>query len=360
MKTRILSLLLAVCLLLPLAGCSSAPVLMRYGDSSVTVNMYRYWLSTYKGTFMNTYSDMSDTDAFWNSILYDDVTAEQYLNDAVIENVKRTLVCMELFDQYGLKLSKDTTETIDAYIDDMISERANGSKNVFNQTLAAFGINTNMLREIYLCEEKTSQLFSYLYQSGGPRALSSEALETYCRENYVRVRHIYVNDAYAYETDENGYTKYSTSGLPVTRALNAEEAAAAAEKIAAIEQALADGQSFDTVYETYSEDHYYKNGYYLTRTTDFIYEVVDAAFSLEVGETVCVKSDYGTHFLMRLEMDAAPYKNSENADFFDSFDSDAKNADFRQYLDTLLPDVEVDTEELARYSIRDAAVNYSI
>ena len=93
MKTKLIALLLALCTVLSVAGCASSPAVMTYEKDKITSNMYRYWLSTYKGTFMQTYTDMSDTDAFWDSILYDDVTAEQYLNNAVIDNVKRMLVC---------------------------------------------------------------------------------------------------------------------------------------------------------------------------------------------------------------------------------------------------------------------------
>lgn len=359
MKTRILALLSAVLLLLPLAGCAASPAVMNYHKESVSINEYRYWLSTYKGNFMTAYSDMSNTDSFWNSILYDDVTAEEYLNQAVIENVKRTLVCTALFDEYGLKLSDGDIADVDSYISDLIRERANGSKNVLNQSLASFGINVDMLRDICLDEAKTSQLFRYLYGSGGPREMDAEALDAYCAQNYARIRHIYVNDAYTYDMDGDKY-KFDTNGQALTRALTEEEKAEKDKTVSAIEAALAAGEDFTAVYDEYSEDHYYKNGYYLTRTTDFISEVVDAAFSLETGEWTRVDSEYGVHFIQRLEMDPAPYNNADNADFFDSFSSDAKNADFRAYLDTLLPDVEVDSEAISQYSIRDAAINYSI
>ena len=359
MKTRIFALLCAVLLLLPLAGCASAPAVMRYGTKSVSANEYRYWLSTYKGNFLTSYSDMSDTDAFWDSVLYDDVTAEEYLNQAVAENVKRTLVCTALFDEYGLKLSDGAVADVDDYIADLIKERGNGSKNVLNQTLANFGINVDMLRDICLAESKTSQLFSYLYGKGGPREMSTEALDAYCAKNYVRICHIYVNNAYTYDMDGDNY-KFDTTGQALTRALTDAEKSEKDQTVAAIETALDTGEDFLAVYETYSEDHYYKNGYYLTRTTDFIPEVVDAAFSLNVGEWTRVDSDYGVHFILRLEMDSAPYNNADNEDFFGSFASDAKNDDFRAYLDTLLPDVETDDEALSQYSIRDAAVNYSI
>ena len=363
MKTflKLCACLLAAAVLLSLAGCAKDPVAFSYNGTDISTNMYRYWLSSYKGTFMYAYTDMSDTDAFWDSVLFGDVTAEEYLNGAVIDNVKRNLVCLSLFEQYGLSLSDSAVAAIDDYIEELTEEYADGSRQKFNQTLAGYGVNLNMLREIYIMEEKISLLFEYLYADGGPFALTEETLDAYYRENYVRVRHIYVNDAYAYETNDAGYYTYDSAGNAVIRDLTEEELAEKTEKIEAIDKALAEGTDFQTVYETYSEDLYYANGYYLTRETDFISEVVDAAFSLGIGETVRVKSDYGTHYLMRLELDPFAYNDTaSNADFFNGFTDKVKNDDLLRRLNELLPEVTVVEEEVKKYSIRDAAVNYSI
>lgn len=358
---RWIALFLALVLLTMCCSCAADTVdVMQYGKSRITANMYRYWLSSYKGTFLYTYSDMTDSDAFWDSVLYDDVTAEEYLNEAVQDNVKRTLVCMELFREKGLRLPASAEDEIDAYIDDLIQERGGGSKTVFNQELSKLGINTDMLRDIYRYEKQASLLFQTLYAKGGDRALSEEQLEAYYLENYVRVRHIYINDAYVYETDDSGNYRYNADGTLMMRELTADEAETKAATVAKIEADLAAGRDAEEVYNEYSEDTFYKNGYYLTRETNFIPEVVEAAFKLQTGESVKVESDFGTHFLIRMEMDQAPYKNAENADFFPTFESDAKNADFRGYLDTLLPEVEVNREEIDKYSIRDAEINYSI
>ncbi|MBE6561983.1 MAG: hypothetical protein E7662_12750 [Ruminococcaceae bacterium] len=360
MKTKILALLLCAVMLCTLSGCASSPVVMEYGDEEVTVNMYRYWLSTYKGSFMNVYTDMRDTDAFWDSELFEGTTAEEYLTGAVIDNVKRTLVCASLFDSRGLKMSESDLKNIDDYIETLITERADGSRKSFNQMLSVYGINIDMLRKIYTMEDKTSLLFENLYGKDGELALTEEAYEKYCQENYVRIRHIYVNDAYVYETDEKGYYKYDSSGRLQTRDLTADEKAEKAKKIADIEAALAKGEKFDDVYKKYSEDLYYENGYYICATTNFVSDVVVAAMNLEVGKSARVDSDYGTHFILRMEMDEKPYKDTENADFFENFETDAKNAAFYDYLEELLPAVTIDEEALKEYSIRDAVPNYSI
>lgn len=360
MKTKLSALILAVTIVLSTAGCAASPAVMTYEGKTVTINMYRYWLSSYKGSFMNTYTDMSDTDTFWDSILYGDVTAEEYLNTAVAENVRRTLVCSAQFDLLGLTFPDSAKDEIDQYIEELIEERADGSRNSFNQILSQYGINIDMLRQIYTMEDKTSLLFSYLYGEGGANALSEADYASYCENNYVRVRHMYVNNAYAYEVNEDGYYSYDTSGVLKTRALTDAEQAEKAEKIAAIDAALEAGEDFEAVYDAYSEDHYYENGYYLSGTTSFIPEVISAAFSLEIGQWQKLETDYGTHYILRLAMDEKPYEDEDNSDFFSSFESDAKNDHFLHWMEDLIREVEVDEELLDRYSIRDVSPNYSI
>lgn len=362
MKTiRILcAALLVLAMLLPLAGCAADPAALTYGESSITTNMYRYWLSSYKGTFMYTYTDMEDTDTFWDSVQQNGMTAEEYLNGIVLDNAKRNLVCADLFREYGLTLSDTALADIDTYIADLVEQYADGSRRSFNQTLARFGVNADILRDIYVIEDQVTYLYDHLYGENGPRALTDEDYTAYLQDNYVRVRHIYVNNTYAYQMTEEGYYAYDTEGKLITRELTAEELAEKTEKIAAIDKALADGEDFETVYETYSEDLYYENGYYLTRTTDFIDEVVTAAFALELGDTVRLESDFGVHYLMRLELDPSAYGDEKNADFFDGFKDKAAQHDFLTMLDELIQNVEVNEEEISRYSIRDAEANYSI
>jgi len=265
-KTKITAWLAALAVLLSfsvsLSGCAEeGQIVMRYGDSVITDYVYRYWLSTYKGSFLDTYTDMTNTDAFYDSILYDDVTAEAYLNESVKKNVMRNLLCTELFDTFGLSLPKSTEETVDAHIEELITQRADGSRKAFNQMLSEYGINVRMLREIYLNEQKTALLFEHLYGEGGERELQAGDLQKYLEENYVRVRHIYVNNMYAYELDENGYYRYNTNGQVMTRNLTVDEKAEKQAKIDAIEGELGSGARFEDVYTAYSEDQYYENGY---------------------------------------------------------------------------------------------------
>ncbi len=351
--------LTAALLTLALTGCGAGEPVMSFRNADITENEYQFYLATYKANFRAMYKDFEDTDDFYTSVLTEDgLTAGEYLNDAVRHNVQMTLICDGLFDEYGLKLNKSVADAVDEYISDFITEYSGGSKTAFNQALSRYGVNTKMLREIYLRDERAAAVFAHLFGNGGEMALDDSDRTAYLNENYVRVRHIYVNDKYTYAYDEDGYPVYDASGIHQMTALSADEEAAKDALIRAIDESLGTGGDFDEVYAAMSEDQYYANGYYLTRTTaGFITEVVDAAFSLEVGEYVKVESDYGTHYVMRMEMDESPWDEDGNADFFTDYDTVVADAMFTEFVESHLSEVVLNEEILGQYMIEDSPIN---
>lgn len=359
MKNKIISAaaatLLAAC---ALASCSSESV-MTYGSHSINENEFSYYLATYKGKYAQTYADFKNTAEYFSSVVTDDgQTVEDVLYSAVVHNVEMTLVCEQMFDDYGLSLSRSVEDTINSYIDDFVDEYADGSRNKFNAALGAYGVNINMLKKIYLRDEKVSALYDALYGTNGIIGITDEDRQNYLDENYVRVRHIYVNNKYMYATDEDGVQEYTDDGLRKKRELTAEELAAKQALIDAIDESLAEGADFDEVYDAFSEDKYYKNGYYISENMDFIEDVTDSAMSLEVGEYKKIETDYGTHYIMRLEMDEKPWENEDNSDFFDGYDTTVGQALFADMAEEKISEVVLNEEVLGEYTMADSAINY--
>lgn len=359
MKNRIISAaaatLLAAC---ALVSCSSESV-MTYGSHSINENEFSYYLATYKGKYAQTYADFKNTPEYFSSVVTDDgQTVEDVLYSAVVHNVEMTLVCEQMFDDYGLSLSRSVEDTINSYIGDFVDEYADGSRNKFNAALGEYGVNINMLKKIYLRDEKVSALYDALYGTNGIIGITDEDRQNYLDENYVRVRHIYVNNKYMYATDEDGVQEYTDDGLRKKRELTAEELAAKQALIDAIDESLAEGADFDEVYDAFSEDKYYKNGYYISENMDFISDVTDSAMSLEVGEYKKIETDYGTHYIMRLEMDEKPWENEDNSDFFDGYDTTVGQALFADMAEEKISEVVLNEEVLGEYTMADSAINY--
>lgn len=341
-----------------LTACSSGKAVMTYKDSSISENEFVYYLATYKGKFKQVYSDYSDTADFYSAEITDGMTYGEYLNNMVIENVKRTLLCDSLFHEMNLKLDADITGQIDSYIEDYIKEYADGNKNVFNSVLSQYGINSKMLRNIYIRDEYAAAVFNALYGTNGTDPITDKDRDEYLADNYVRIRHIYVNNKFAYETDDDGYPVYTDDGYKSTVPMTGEELEAKNAVISAIDESLAGGGDFEEIYDAFSEDKYYEHGYYITAGTDFITDVIKSAFELEIGEYVKIESDYGTHYIKRLELEETPWKEESNADFFEDFDTDVAEAKFNGYLEALMPDVAVDDDVISTYSVETSATNY--
>ena len=359
MKNKIISAAAATLLVAcALASCSSESV-MTYGSHSINENEFSYYLATYKGKYAQTYADFKNAPEYFSSVVTDDgQTVEDVLYSAVVHNVEMTLVCEQMFDDYGLSLSRSVEDTINSYIDDFVDEYADGSRNKFNAALGAYGVNINMLKKIYLRDEKVSALYDALYGTNGIIGITDEDRQNYLDENYVRVRHIYVNNKYMYATDEDGVQEYTDDGLRKKRELTAEELAAKQALIDAIDESLAEGADFDEVYDAFSEDKYYKNGYYISENMDFIEDVTDSAMSLEVGEYKKIETDYGTHYIMRLEMDEKPWENEDNSDFFDGYDTTVGQALFADMAEEKISEVVLNEEVLGEYTMADSAINY--
>lgn len=359
MKNKIISAAAATLLVAcALASCSSESV-MTYGSHSINENEFSYYLATYKGKYAQTYADFKNTPEYFSSVVTDDgQTVEDVLYSAVVHNVEMTLVCEQMFDDYGLSLSRSVEDTINSYIDDFVDEYADGSRNKFNAALGAYGVNINMLKKIYLRDEKVSALYDALYGTNGIIGITDEDRQNYLDENYVRVRHIYVNNKYMYATDEDGVQEYTDDGLRKKRELTAEELAAKQALIDAIDESLAEGADFDEVYDAFSEDKYYKNGYYISENMDFIEDVTDSAMSLEVGEYKKIETDYGTHYIMRLEMDEKPWENEDNSDFFDGYDTTVGQALFADMAEEKISEVVLNEDVLGEYTMADSAINY--
>ena len=214
---RIIALALSVLMLLAcLVSCASnGKALMTLEDQSVSVNIFKLYLSRMKGNLASSYSFGSSalTSDFWDTVM--DASNGQTYNDhytsMVLENSKTYLAALYLFEQRGLKLPKEYEDEIDEELKRLVKEEADGSKSAFNAMLAAYGVNYKMLREAYIIEAKIAYLRDDLFGADGSK-IASNLVEDYYNNNYRRFKQIfYATYDFAYETDSNGDDIYYAS-----------------------------------------------------------------------------------------------------------------------------------------------------
>jgi len=270
---RILSIIaaaLAVCtFLVAMLGCSSAPAALKYNNTVITTNMYQFYMSRYKAQILSTWNNGQDNAAFWETLDEEsgDTVADLF-EPFVAEGIKTKLLCVGLFEEYGLKLADDVYDSIDAEIDELIDSY--GSRAEFNLAASAYGVNDKMLREIYIMDAKIKAVYSYLYGEGGIDAITDENRETYYRDNYVHIKTIFVNTSYNTFEDEEGNLIYDEStGYLKTEDKSEDEIAAAKEKGEQLKALLSSGEKFEDLIDEYTDDpanEYYKDGFFFTQS----------------------------------------------------------------------------------------------
>ena len=218
MKTSLPRRLVAVLLCLTLlagavamTACSKKEsTLLELDGHTISVNQYQLLLSRVKASlYYGGYSVNSDT--FWDMVIDSDGnTYDQYFRNAALNDAKRYLAAAALFDELGLVLPQSYKDAIEEDIEEYIRDA--GSKSALNNTLSAYGVNVDMLRDLYLLEAKYAYLQTYLYGAEGEKVAANVRYE-YLTEHAVAFKQVLIRSFdYVYETDLNGDTVYYKVG----------------------------------------------------------------------------------------------------------------------------------------------------
>ncbi|MCI8387661.1 MAG: hypothetical protein HFE63_04260 [Clostridiales bacterium] len=311
---RIVSAMLAaIMLVVCLGSCgSSSPTAISFGDVKISANMFCYWMSRYKALYLYSYFGMtSDNPQLWTQEIASGVTVGAFLESIAVSNIMSNAICLKLFDDYGLSLSNEQLNTIDQNIQQKIQQV--GSKAQLNSALSAFGVNTDILRDIYIAETKISALQDYLYGDNGTERATDEEVEQYYKENYYRCKHILIRTDSKIEYDEDGEPIVdATTGSYKMIELTEEEKAAQVELAKDLEKRVAAGEDFDELVQEYSEDtgmQYFEDGYYVNSASTYLpSNVINAVISMKVGDVKTIESSYGYHITKKYDLIDGAYK----------------------------------------------------
>ncbi len=345
-----LSVLFVVCLLSSCSNSLGEPVMTLKGQE-ITSNMYRFWLSRVKGSYGGSDDDI------WDKENDDGKTYNEIFTEYVRQTSMKMLSAIYEFERLGLKLPESKINEIDQTMTAMLNERAEGDKATLNLLLADFGVNYNILREIYIIEAKLNYLQEHLYGDNGSEAISDEFKNEYYTNNYSHIKQIFFYTKNKPKTDENGKYIYDENKNLVTEEFTEEEIAAQKKKAEDVMTALSSGQEFDLLMTSQNEDiaaDAYPNGYYFTRSSQYVGSVVEAAFELDENEFTMVESEYGIHIIKRLPLDKKGYEAKENVDFFSDFESNLRSELFTAYLSSNEKDIKIDEKLISEFDVKSA------
>ncbi len=204
-----------LCIILCICACATSLIscrpktLAKYGDKKMSVNVYEFLLSRAKGTLAYYGYDVTNA-SFWQTVmsLEDGKTFNEYYCEEIKRQTIHYLIADKRFDDLGLKLPESDEKLIDDFLAGLVQSA--GSKSNLNAELKEFGVNYDILREIYVIEAKIERLKEHLYGANGEK-ISAEEKEKYFNENYVGFKQIFVATYdYVIDTDRFGDTVYYT------------------------------------------------------------------------------------------------------------------------------------------------------
>ena len=214
---RIFALCLALLLCVPLlASCSKkgkALLTLKKDGVKVTfsVKEYELMLSRVKGALAASKFSVNDP-SFWdqgdkyNGEKFQ--TLNDYYKESILDNCRTYLVALYLFERDGLKLSDAAIQSVEEKMEELVRTDGQGSKTKLNALLSTYGVNYDILKDIYLMQEKITAWKNYKYGENAEQ-LGQNVKNEYLLENYVHFQQIFLPGySYVYEKDQNGDTVY--------------------------------------------------------------------------------------------------------------------------------------------------------
>ena len=322
-KIRIISAILAlVVVLCALAACSGSSDIMTITDGTITksidVNVYTFLLSRMRGT-LSYYDYDIESDAFWRTVISNNgATYDDHFSDTIFDQTKLYLTIEYLFEKEGLTLESAREAKVEATMAGLV-EKA-GSKTALNKKLKDFGVNYDMLREIYIIEQKYSQIMEHYYGKDGENIPEFEK-NKYFSENYVAFGQIFL-PIYDVVKDENG--KESMAFYNDTK--KAEILKKAKEYAADCDGNLDKFKEYCGLYSSVEDSVeptylYVQAEYYSLQDLSSAYldTIASTLSGMMVGEVKVVASPYGYHVICRYAREDKAYDNEDYKESFSDF-----------------------------------------
>ena len=326
-KTRIICALLSLALIFSavcsLASCEKkSEVIMSMSDGEISKSIdkstYTFLLSRMRGT-LDYYGYDVDDASFWRTVISkDNRTWDDHFSDTIFEQTKLYLTIEYLFEKEGLTLDAERAEKVEKTISGMIAVK--GSRAALNAELKAFGVNCDMLYDIYLTEQKFSQLITHLYGENGEK-IDKTVKDKFFSENYVAFGQIFL-PTYTLVTGADG----SESAEFFDAEKKAEVLALAKEYANSCSGRL---ERFYEYSELYSGlDHsgeptylFVESEYYAMQSESAAYldVIAETLSEMAVGECQVIASTYGYHVICRYEREDGAYDNEGYKESFSDF-----------------------------------------
>ncbi len=320
--------------LIPVILMLTAQPYLRMNNTTVSREVYCYWLTWYKYEYLVLYKadGAADTEEFWNSTDPDTgLTHLEQATSGALDYMRQVVAAAAYLDSTGRTLTDTERDQITLALNRMLTHQSDGSKSAFNRLVEPYGFDYRAVKEAVLLEAKANKLYELL--AGDVSSVSDAHIRSYVAENYTHTLILIVNTDIAYLTDEDGTLMSDGKGGYQSRPLTEEEKAEKQQVIADIEQQLTAGideAAFRELMREHNDDLNtltYRNGYFFAPSSAFTTfllteepDVTRTALELEEdGDWKKVTTEGGmTAFVYRAQLlvEDKPWDEDYNYDFF--------------------------------------------
>ncbi len=298
-------------------------------DKGVASFLAASYKSTYMAALRQNGVNVSDTDAFWSTEVYNGNTYGDYLAYETEQYMKEILAASVIFDETS-RLTSDDKNTLKLAVYEILNYRADGSIDEFNALTEPMGFDYDDFKAATTLVYKATRAASRIYGDGGKKTanLTSECDDFYLR--YSRVKMIFIRTEDTFALDAEGNRIIDESGKDTLRPLTDYERAERTEYINRLNECI-EGinngtvapEQFDAlareITEKYKENSadVLDSGYYLYSGSNYSEEfskifptVLPDAISLYTGE--CGKVEIGADDESGSEEDADEEAEEKN------------------------------------------------
>ena len=326
---------------------------------SLSINAFELLMARQKATL----SEIQNVgnDSFWDTYTGSPAkTMDDFYRDNILENCKTYLVILYLFEKEGLSLSDAELQNVEDTMEEFIKTDGDGSKTKLNAVLAEYGVNYNILKDVYIMMAKIEA-----YQNHLASRIGDDIKTTYMTTNYVHFNQIYLPfQKFVYETNENGEQVKVTNEDGTYKMVDmteAEKATLKAEKNIYLKELQgATPESFVSYTEevVYKEKDFGKDentdGYYIRRANytgsrSYLNDIIAACDSLSDGDITEVETDFGYFIIQKDAFTEKAYDHEANkSGWFEDFDSLVTNQVLGELCQPHLSAVQVNMDVYAK------------
>ena len=333
------------------SSCSSFATasFLTYRDQTVPQAIFQYLCCVEKTNYLyelygadrstTKASSLQDSPAIWTAADADGKTMGEHLKENVLDSLRVMVYLAQYGVDEGYTLSASDEASVKKNLDSLAANF--NTKSEFNELIAQYGVDYDLLYEYYLLQARASIGNYMLFGDNGKMAVTDAKVREYYSSHYQTVRLILINNQS--RTYPNGKTVYLPEDEKERKTALADEILEklkAGEDYAALCRAYSDGYTDE---ETIASGFTFKSGDDAARLWE-----KSIPSDAKNGEWMKIETEGGIFLIAKAALDQTKLDAEK-----DSISDELENELKKELADSVSSEMNVDREYLDSVSVAD-------